>query len=1721
MAPLMMGVCITLLVSVMCWPETASEGLGRALNESMDASRALLNLSTRSFLLNHKTIALPKSVLEKAQAEVREAQKKLYTAYQEARYEVTYSMRNPADYKEVRAVISVLMRHLASMSVVVQNERLLMLGHPDRDDTDLLSQHEGSIASLINDDVGSDSDNQEDSDSEDKEGAFADEGQARRHSRKFSRSGGSGERLQQRSRADEVRRVRQLFLRAERSTEEIMKARQQQAQQSASQLGRRGSMSAPSSPSGSHDRSAGSPNYLNGRRRSRLSLGAIFGRNNNSEGALEESINEERNYNTTRSLKSLFSAKSGTKFKSDHSSFKAGIQSTGVKADKGKGARRNRSEGSLFGGSSAMAEFTSEVGPSNHSVPGYLEIPTEDKSYAPSVGRSLTEHQVQEAAMALRHQKRKQLKLEKKRAKRAAKAKKTKAEKQEQAEAAARAVPPKEVAFGDRKLFMSFLNIVRDPIQRLSDSCSRVMVTMERELASGLNVESDRIERIKRRNAARAAAVRNVEAAAKLNSSKVSSRKGSMPLNDTSTEPAVAPTAVPSQSTGGAHAPDDSWSHLRIKMGIKKPMPTQEEIEYAEALKAALDKEMRTTSGPRADTIHPQKLHRDRTRIATTGFDEDNNDLLMLPQGMSSVQYMLQELEQFDKAESTGLQEFVENHPALEAGPREEIFLIFFFLFALREIAHELLRLGKYIEELEDREWKQMQEENRTKRKKRLWWPKVIGNFWRWISWGSFSQMKASEGYTSAMMTSTKNMEQRELRSVQQERERVEAKAKTARLAAELAARAAAKAAAQKEKEHQRRRESEVWDPPPLRKSVTMSAVFHRGHDHQQQDVGEGSQVQHPTMPPLASTHGILRNWEPTRPPPNSNEGTRAGRHPLSPDLDPPLASTHGILRNWEPARPPPNSSEGTRVGRHPLSPDLDPIQASVEVTERQLDSNYNTSNRAQQFTVVEIPGYDDLHHRGSVSHSRYSTAASPKVPVIRRQDTAPPQASRQQQFAATLVTREPDTLPNSALAHTSDTSGSPFSLLPRSDGPPSVEGCDTESEGNSATHTRRKSFFATFGRKHESKRPSDDFNLPALEKEHTVHQAIKDAEAAEPPQRTLFINIPKPKSWRYRLWEGMQPLKSDEVKFGFKMAAALTFIGLWSWLDWDNSYLATDRGQWAMMTVMAVLSPTVGATFSVSAMRIIGTLIGSSWALLTYLAYPMNPYVILAMMTILAFTVAFLMLESKHPLVGVIMMLSYSSVTFIRYLNDTDETIVHLFYKQAVTVIEGILIAVVMNSLLWPTLARRELRKEIAILIGRQGALFAELINKFLLEHQVRDVDSIINSESDSQSESQDSPFRHGSREPSANTTEGLEVAETPSKGDGPRGREDTSVSHLLHSESQNANDPDRLAFQYVEHQLQTKLIKISQLLELSASEPRLKEKFPMKLYKQIVQCCQNILDRMVSMRMAAQLLSPEVRDLVTGPVNYYRRDMVGALLLYFSVLSSSLASKTPLPPYLPSARMARLKVIYNVRKAIAEHQAVTSQNHYTYIYYYAFSSALEEVIEELELLAILIKPIVGITLVTSGDPYAYGFQGNQINDQPDQYRMPQKTHHQQGPKSNGSGLVEPSSSMSKFSGDNSGNRASGLNLGPGTLPPPRILIRQMTRDVHPDLILEHGGRQGGVIPPTALYPQTDTALNRYGFIFPEIEKTHHGASGASDFSLPNNGSGVTGDRDGRKTSR
>ncbi|ORY99764.1 hypothetical protein BCR41DRAFT_375337 [Lobosporangium transversale] len=1529
------------------------------------------------------------------------------------------------------------------MSLVVQNERLLMLGHPDRDDEDLMSVAESNDmedSSSSESESGSGSESENESDTNNNSGSVekihqqseyfgCDTAEAtvkrgssrrRRHSRKKdnpSNSPSSEEgcrtpqkRVQRRSSAAELRRVRQLLQRAENTTQAVIKARQQQqerlqkeALQQSFLFDRGGIATAPSSPGGRGVRSVFGHHQAHRSKRFSSSPSEPnehtddyfrqFGSNSTTPNSSRpNSIHEEQNLETVKSFKSLFSVRSGPKFKPRRSS--------SLKAECKQGNRKELRDSSGAGNSvHASPSSRTSIDEAHYAtLPARLggavfEDGSPNQRHSPHSGLKfkapLSEYQMKKAAEAYRKQREKEARREHKRAEKEAKIEQQLLESQRQAEAAARAIPPKEVAFGDRKLFMSFLNIVRDPLQRLSDTCSRVMFSLERELVAGLNVEQDRLERIKRRNAQHAAAIRATEAI--LAEEEKAAAIGA--TADAKTADPANNEAVGIEKSGSdvinkkADSKTRILDRIRTLIGIDTPHLTKDDIDYVKALKSGMNmnKEKNTKLPKKVpiDTPHPNKfLQKDAQRNAAFSGLDDEDDLA-LPPGVSYVQYLTQELEIFDKAEAESLRDFISTHPTLEVGPREELFLIFFFLFALREIARELLRLGKYLEEQEEKVRARMETEHHIKRRKKLWWPKVVGNFWRWFAWGNYNQVKTSEGYNSLILNSAKNLEHRQLMSVEEEKAHVEAKA--AKAAAEkAAAEAAAKAALERQAAAHRRRHSETWNLQPLRRRATVSALVHRGRQSPDVEKGLGSESYateaHPQRPSLREKSHEPRSRSAS--PIHSSSGkyrhehrqhARAGHQPFSRALKKPKSEV-GLED--------PNVLGVKEVLNRDFGED-DVASPSGATLEAPLTDIKNKSSLAEQYTVVEIPDYESLRHKDDKELKHFEDVnlveLSPRVNTLKPRSTAPPELvtdeatkpkkpvqvierpsmSHQDRYPSFASSTSP------ALLHAPDSTTIDSSDAQARCGNPRRSTGDSGDNDSSSTNDRfsrerhyhdhqnkdeqrrSRGIFATF-----SRRPSEDALELASKERQGPRQAASENEP-EKPSGTVFVSVKKPKTLRYRLWELLQPFNSAEYKFGFKMAVALTFIGLWSWLEWNNKPLATDRGQWAMMTVMAVLSPTIGATFSVCAMRVAGTLVGTLWALLTFLALPRNPYVICAMMLIV--------------------------------------------------VIVGIIVSVAMNTLLWPILARRELRKEIAVLIGRQGVLFAELVNKFLLEdpkarrpnhmaswshynrHHQGDQEGYNNDGLDERRDPlQDSFIERAERESMNKRQQQARQGDTKPTRNQNLGNDAVSDREgLLYQDedSRNTMDPDRIAFQHVEQQLQTKLIKISQLLELSALEPRLKEEFPMKLYQQIVQCCQNILDRMVSMRMAAQMLSPEVRELVTGPMNYYRRDMVGALLLYFSVLSSSLAAKSPLPPYLPSARMARLRVIYNVREAIAANRVVTGEDHYTYIYYYAFSSALEEVIEELELLAILIKPLVGVTLVSSGACYTPGTLGDQLN--------------------------------------------------------------------------------------------------------------------------------------------
>ncbi|KAF9357940.1 hypothetical protein BGX26_002790 [Mortierella sp. AD094] len=1515
--------------------------------------------------------------MEKTQSGVKNAQKKLLSAYREARYEVTYSITNPADYKEARVVVSALMRHLGAMNLVVQNECLLMLGHPDRDNDDLHTDSEDSPCSSpgkSSGGSGSGTGTAEMYSGQSSGGEIGDEGTVKSDNRDYGAGVGSSARLellkelqestdqqqrqqrthQRRGSAAESRRVRQLLMRVEGSTERILKARKVEKEKYEARLQEtmlgRGLRTEPSSPRGGS--SSISQIHESGSRRFRSNSTSIM---------LDNKLRVYANaHPSSRNSSSSLSSSSSSSSNQSGSTIEMRNQST-VKScfqwhqSQIFGFKRPRSSRGSFDrrrfhgkGNITDTRNSAVVSDVDSSTGGDM---SQEAYSGQSATTSMRERHIDKVAAAFKEKKEREQKRARKKIAREMKAEQIRKSKKEQQVAETRARPPKEVAFGDRKLFMSFLDIVQEPLQRLSDSCSRSMVSLERELVAGLNAEKDRQERTRRRKAQRDSIIR------KANAKRAAGEDLTAKNDETSDSQEHDPISQRSESNGrpaGDTQIKSLWKRIS-SLGRSQSLP-RDELDYAENLRSAREmkeKVKNTKSDLTEDAPHLENPPRGNCNTTSTFKSEKDDDDSGLPIGVSYVEYITHELEVFDRAEAASLQKFISQHPALDVGPREEIFLIFFFIFALREIARELLRLGNHVEELDAKQRKEMEAEGRQKRKRHLWWPKVA-NFWHWFGWVGYSQTRVSGGYDGMIMSTTNLLEKQGPRLAAEEKLRIEAKAQEQQ---------------QNNRLQEQKRRDQMQEAYRRQRSVTSMGVVHENNHPFDLESGlrrsSGSRLStHNMRRPSTSSipHGVDDNWRGNPVPtisilPLSREPA-SKRTPEERDMD----SYKGLPYNNVNQLQVPGDAFASHYnerladrGDNSMSPLRYTVVEILDQSGSDVDSILQESNLGMQGQSSATDGVGSVEASGRpYPASLHNRAQNSGTPIARDPGVTTPMARKRDSTTPLMQPASEDEMYEGDRSESGDSGGSSFSRHNVSNSEPgSVTG------GFSRHPTYTTSGFTNQGY-HEH---------PWNHQRQQLQRGQEPSQNSGPPPatKTMIVNVPKLKTWRMRIWEWLQTFKSDEVRYGFKMSAAMSFIGLWAWLDWDDQIFALDRGQWAMMTVMAVLWPTVGAMVKVIILRTGGTIIGVVWALLTYIACPNSPYVICAMML---------------PI-----------MVFTDYHGLAEDTIYELSYKRGLAVTLGILICVVMNTFLWPVLARHELREEIALLVGRQGVLFAELVNKFLLEESDPNQQNMPMPQKQRNSRSMlravkgttrcsDYSEKRGNHEyPDLRDSDQPTPSPQQPERQPHRQRQRWQKQQRQIEQIQRGNDSEQSAFQSIEQQLQTRLINIGQLLELSKSEPRLKEDFPVKLYTQIVKCCQNILDRMVYMRMSAQLLSPEVRDLVTGPMNFYRRDMVGALLMYFNVLSSSLASKSPLPPYLPSARMARLRVMFNVRKAIAVHQAETGEDHYTYIYYYAFSSALEEVIEELELLAILIKPIVGITAISSVDSCGYGCTVDQSN--------------------------------------------------------------------------------------------------------------------------------------------
>ncbi|KAG1467314.1 hypothetical protein G6F56_004478 [Rhizopus delemar] len=419
---------------------------------------------------------------------------------------------------------------------------------------------------------------------------------------------------------------------------------------------------------------------------------------------------------------------------------------------------------------------------------------------------------------------------------------------------------------------------------------------------------------------------------------------------------------------------------------------------------------------------------------------------------------------------------------------------------------------------------------------------------------------------------------------------------------------------------------------------------------------------------------------------------------------------------------------------------------------------------------------------------------------------------------------------------------------------------------------------------------------------------------------RKFFLNM-----WGFFSW-----FRSHDVRYACKSTLIAVSIASMAFLPMTREYFQVYKMDWTLITVMAVMTPTVGGTNLVAVLRIFATVLGSIVAVVFYLFLPHDGPLLLLFTWAFSVPCFWVSLNHKHGRFGTFSLLAYNLIVPFMFNHKDEELVIdviELAFMRCATVSVGVLIGLVVTTYIWPFEARKEMRKGLSDLLIRLSWLYKQLVSEY-------------SDYKDSASKDKDS---------------------------------DRNVTSLRELEMlAQRNEIRSVQFQQVELSLQFSLVELQDLLLHAPNEPRLKGPFPAKTYEIMLASCQSILDKFLSIRIVIlkDIWATQVRKDLMLPASQELMEMAGSVLLYFYLLASALQLKTPLPPYLPPAEKAREMLMLRLQQLPKITAGLKKNNDYSdsesvkdecYMVYYAYVVMMESIIIELDRLGQQMKELFG----------------------------------------------------------------------------------------------------------------------------------------------------------------
>ncbi|KAI9251490.1 hypothetical protein BDA99DRAFT_563757 [Phascolomyces articulosus] len=386
-----------------------------------------------------------------------------------------------------------------------------------------------------------------------------------------------------------------------------------------------------------------------------------------------------------------------------------------------------------------------------------------------------------------------------------------------------------------------------------------------------------------------------------------------------------------------------------------------------------------------------------------------------------------------------------------------------------------------------------------------------------------------------------------------------------------------------------------------------------------------------------------------------------------------------------------------------------------------------------------------------------------------------------------------------------------------------------------------------------------------------------------------------------YKLYLVRNWFLEPDTFLSFKTTIGTILLALPVFLPHSAAWYITNHGQWAMIILMMWMFPMSGMFFYTVIMRVLGTVCGGVLGIVVWEIAQGNPYGLAVVTTVVAIFCYYCLLY-KAPLRMLAIMTLITLVMIICYEyqfvadNTGSDAVWTLAGKRMLLVIIGVVAAAILSMIPAPVNGRVELRKRLSQTLRDIGRLYSLLSSQFLIPHM---------------------------------------------PGDKPSDAQVKSVR--------------RLAFD-----LQRQIADERTFLKLAVFEPPLRGTFPSKTYGTIIEGVNNMVDLIYDMAFSIRNLDPSWRYKVALSATRERKDYYASLLTTLKLLSSTMAAKMALPPYMLSPKEA----MDRYSESLYENFRITD-NHLSnpsFLNYSAYLVSSVAFVDELQKVLSAVEDLVGI---------------------------------------------------------------------------------------------------------------------------------------------------------------